>query len=211
MSRETEMTDIFIAPTKKVQKSQKIAEKAHMSILSSFAENPQGVLFQDQKKDESILLFLRPHYLTNLPWVLGGIVFVFLPLVIVKGLPMFGIDFFSSEIASHFMATYLIFYYLIVFSYLLINFLTWFYNIFLVTADRIVDINYSDIVIHNVSETKLSHLEDVRCAQSGFIPTLFNYGNLFAQTAGASENFEAKSIPQPKEATDLIASYIGNR
>lgn len=123
---------------------------------------------------------------------------------------MLGIDFFSSNIVAHFITTYAVFYYLIVFSYILINFLTWFYNIFIVTADRIIDIRYSDIVIHNVSETNLHHIEDVRYSQSGVIPTLFNYGNLYAQTAGTTENFEARSIPKPKEATDVIASLIGD-
>jgi len=127
-----------------------------------------------------------------------------------KILPMLGINFLSSEIIAHFTTTYIIFYYLIASSYILINFLTWFYNIFIVTADRIIDIRYSDIVIHNVSETNLHHIEDVRYSQSGVIPTLFNYGNLYAQTAGASENFEARSIPKPKEVTDVIASLIGN-
>jgi len=207
------MTDIFIAPKqneKNKQKIQQVIHKSHMHVLSSFSKNPLGIRFQAQKKDESIILFLRPHLLTNLSWVSLGIFLIFLPLIIMTILPMLGINFLSSEIIAHFTTTYVIFYYLIVFSYVLINFLTWFYNIFIVTADRIIDIRYSDIVIHNVSETNLHHIEDVRYSQSGVIPTLFNYGNLYAQTAGATENFEARSIPKPKEVTDIIASLIGN-
>jgi len=204
------MTDLFIAPVKSKQKNHQVIHKSHMHALSSFSKNPQGIRFQAQKKDESIILFLRPHLLTNLPWVFLGIFLIFLPLIIMKILPMLGINFLSSEIIAHFTTTYIIFYYLIASSYILINFLTWFYNIFIVTADRIIDIRYSDIVIHNVSETNLHHIEDVRYSQSGVIPTLFNYGNLYAQTAGASENFEARSIPKPKEVTDVIASLIGN-
>ena len=210
MLRETNMTDIFIAPIKNNHRNRRPIEESHMHMLSSFSKNPHGLSFQAQKKNESIILFLRPHYLTNLPWVLLGILLFFFPLIITQVLPMLGIDFFSSNIVAHFIATYAMFYYLIVFSYVLINFLTWFYNIFIVTADRIIDIRYSDIVIHNVSETNLHHIEDVRYSQSGVIPTLFNYGNLYAQTAGATENFEARSIPRPKEATDIIASLIGD-
>jgi len=204
------MTDIFIAP--KQNKKKKIKNEItepHMNFFSSFCVNPRGLAFQAQKKDESIVLFLRPYYLTNLPWVLFGIFLIFLPLIIAKIFPMFGINFFSSGIVSHFAITYIVFYYLMIFSYLLISFLTWFYNIFILTADRIVDITYSDIVVYNVSETKLTHVEDVGYSQTGVIPTLFNYGNLSAQTAGEMENFEARSIPNPKEATDIIASLIG--
>ncbi len=182
-----------------------------MNMLASFCQNPKGVSFQTQKENELIILFLRPYILTNLPWILFGIFLIFLPPITIVLLPMLGINFLSSNIIAHFITVYTLFYYLIVFSYVLINFMTWFYNIFIVTNDRIVDINYSDIVVHNVSETKLNHVEDVRYNQSGFIPTLFNYGNLFAQTAGTEENFEAPSIPRPKEATDIITGLIGNK
>lgn len=205
------MADIFVAPKQNNNKKVKNdTSEPHMNVLSSFCQNPKGIKFQTQKETETIILFLRPYFLTNLPWILLSIILIFLPLVIAIFLPMFGINLLSSAVIIHFATVYLIFYYLILFSYMLITFLTWFYNIFIVTADRIVDINYSDIVVHNVSETKLNHIEDVRYAQSGFIPTLFNYGDLFAQTAGEMENFEAHSIPKPKEATDIIANLIGN-
>jgi hypothetical protein len=183
----------------------------HMNAFASYFQNPTNISFQDQHKDESIILFLRPHYLTNFPWVLLTIFLVLLPVIIAIFFPMLKVDFLSSPMITHFAAVYILLYYLIVFSYAFICFLTWFYNIFIVTPNRIVDINYSDIVIHDVSETKLNQIEDVRYDQAGFIPTLFNYGNLYAQTAAERENFEANSVPRPKEATDIIADLIGGK
>jgi hypothetical protein len=208
------MADIFVAPKKNGKKkiksqSEGKVHEPHMHILSSFSRNPKGITFQDQREYESILLFLRPHFLTNVSWILLSIFLVFFPSIISTILPMLGMNFLSSPIITHFITVYVVFYYLLVFSYILVSFLTWFYNIFIVTPDRIVDINYSDIVVHNVSETKLNQIEDVRYSQSGFIPTLFNYGNLYAQTAAEEENFQANSIPNPKEATDIIAGLIG--
>jgi hypothetical protein len=209
------MKDIYVAPKQKgKKKNPQIAggiNEPHMNILSAFSKDPKGISFQEQEKDESVILFLRPHFLTNLSWILFTVVLIFLLPVITILLPVSGVNFLSSSIVMHFLPVYVIFYYLIVFSYAFINFLTWFYNIFLVTPDRIVDINYYDIVVHDVSETKLNQIEDVRYNQSGFIPTLFNYGNLYAQTAGERENFEANSIPKPKEATDIIAGFIGGK
>lgn len=208
------MADIYVAPIQKGKKGINPPAggksiEAHMSIISSFSHNPKGISFKLQKGDESIILFLRPHFSTNLSWILFTIFLIFLPLIISMFLPILGINFFSSDIVVHFITVYIIFYYLIVFSYAFTSFLTWFYNIFIVTPDRIIDINYSDIVVHEVSETKLNQIEDVRYTQSGFIPTLFNYGDLFAQTAGELPNFEANSIPRPKEATDIIAGLLG--
>ncbi|MBF8249866.1 MAG: hypothetical protein HW400_467 [Candidatus Levybacteria bacterium] len=204
------MADIFVATTQNVEKEVKRFHEPHMNVLSSFCQSPKGLSFQTQKEKETIVLFLRPHPLTNLSWILFSAFLLFLPLIITIFLPMFGINFLSSSIINHFTAIYVLFYYLILSSYVLISFLTWFYNIFIVTTDRIVDINYTDIVIHNVSETKLNHIEDVKFTQSGFIPTLFNYGNLNAQTAGEMVNFEARSIPRPKETADIITNLIKN-
>ncbi len=198
-----------ILDKKQTVKNSSLYEEPHMNILSSFSQYPKNVSFHTQKENEQIILFLRSRFITNISWMTFTIFLIFLPAIITFLLPLFQINFLSSDIVTHFTTIYVIFYYLIVFSYILINFLTWFYNIFIVTADRIVDINYLDIVVHNVSETKLKQIEDVRYSQSGFIPTLFNYGNLFVQTAGTEENFEANCIPKPKEATDIIAGILG--
>lgn len=210
------MTDIFVAPKKHNKQKGKNAEsilidQPHMNVLSSFCQNPQGVSFETQKGTESIILFLRSHFLTNLSWIIISIILVILPLIAALFLPNMHLGFLSSEVVSRFVTVFALFYYLIVFSYIFLSFLSWFYNVFIVTTERILDIDYSDIVVHNMAETKLNHIEDVRYTQSGFIPSFINYGNLFVQTAGTEENFEAFSIPKPREATDIITDLTGRK
>ncbi|MBI2028680.1 MAG: hypothetical protein HYT07_03685 [Candidatus Levybacteria bacterium] len=215
------MNDIFVAPKnhkgdiiKKHVGGLKLfsllkQDGPHMNIFSSFCKDPKGVTFQTQKQGEVIILFLRSHFITNLYWIAISIVLIFIPLIIAIFSSLFEIRILSSPIASHFMTVYILFYYLIVFSFVFVNFLHWFYNVFIVTSERVVDIDYSDIVIHNIAVTKLSHVQDVNYTQSGFIPTLFNYGNLFVQTAGTEINFEATAVPKPREATHIIGDLIG--
>ena len=57
--------------------------------------------------------------------------------------------------------------------------------------------------------TKLTHIVDVSYTQSGFAKSLFNYGDVFVQTAGTEKNFEALSVPKPREATHIIGDLIG--
>jgi len=175
-----------------------------MNVLSSFCPNPKGVSFQTQKDEESIILFLRSHILTNLSWITISFVLIVLPVIILTFLSNFGLDFLSTPAANRFTAVFVLFYYLLVFSFVFVNFLHWFYNVFIVTSERVVDIDYSDVVVHNIAVTDLSHIEDVNYTQSGFIPTFFHYGNLFVQTAGNERNFEAFSVPKPREATHII-------
>ncbi|MEK7517096.1 MAG: hypothetical protein AAB583_00970 [Patescibacteria group bacterium] len=206
------MTDIFVAA--KSNKDSIIKdenEESHMNILSSFCKDPKGISFQTQKHNEIIVLFLRAHFITNLYWIIISLVLITIPAIIGILSSVFGIGFFSSPLVSHFTTVYVLLYYLIVFSFIFINFLHWFYNVFMVTTERVVDIDYSDIVVHNIAITKLSHVQDVNYTQSGFIPTLFNYGNLFVQTAGTEINFEAPNVPKPREATHIIGDLIGKK
>jgi hypothetical protein len=119
------------------------------------------------------------------------------------------IDFLSTQAAIRFTMVFILFYYLLISSYVFLSFLHWFYNVFIITSERVVDIDYSDVVIHNIAVASLSHVQDVNYSQSGFIPTFFNYGNLFLQTAGEERNFEAFSVPKPREATHIIGDLTG--
>lgn len=198
------MNDIFVAPKKG-------NDPHHMNFLSTFCQNPQGISFQAQKPNESIILFLRAHLVTNLSWILIAVFLIILPLIIAIVFPIVNINIFSFPNATRFLAIYLLFYYLIIFSYVFVSFLHWFYYVFMVTTQQVVDIDYSDVVVHNVSVTSLSQIQDVKYTQSGFIATFFNYGNIFVQTAGTQINFEEFSIPKPREATHIIGDIIGKK
>lgn len=203
------MKDIFVAPAKNKEKTKRAVEESHTHFLSSFCQNPKNVSFQTQKEQETIILFLRSHAITNLSWLLITFILIVLPPIILTFLSNSGFNFLLFPSAGRFMTVFSLFYYLLVSSYVFISFLHWFYNVFMVTSERVVDIDYSDIVIHNIAVTSLSHVQDVNYTQSGFIPTFFNYGDLFVQTAGNEMNFEALSIPKPREATDIIGELTG--
>ena len=134
---------------------------------------------------------------------------IVLPIIVFTIASNFRIDFLSTQTATHFTVVFTLLYYLLISSYVFVNFLHWFYNVFIVTSERVVDIDYSDVVIHNIAVASLSHIQDVNYSQSGFMPTFFNYGNLFAQTAGEERNFEAFSVPKPREATHIIGDLTG--
>jgi len=208
------MTDIFVTPEKEKQiekgpQRPLLHRGSHMGILSSFSQNPKGISFQNQKDGETIVLFLRSHPIKNLPWVIISVTLALLPPIVFISLLALNLNFLHLLKAGSFTFIFVLLYYLLVFSYIFISFMHWFYNVFIVTTERVVDIDYSDIVVHNIATTNLSHIQDVNYTQSGFIPTFFNYGNLFVQTAGTEVNFEAYHIPKPTKAINAILDLIG--
>jgi len=71
------------------------------------------------------------------------------------------------------------------------------------------DLDFSNLVYHDVTETKLNLVEDVRYTQSGFIRSFFNFGDLFVQTAAEKENIEGLAVPNPGRGVRIIGDLIG--
>lgn len=189
-------------------KTLEIIEPDHIHLLSSFCRNPANVSFQNQEHDEKILLFLRRHFITNVPWIIAIFILALIPFILLflnSRIP----DFFVFNIPNKFITIIIIFYYLIVFAYAFISFISWYYNISIVTQKRVVDIDFSDIVYHDVAMTKLNLIEDVNYTQTGFIRSFFNYGDAFVQTAGENLHFDFLAIPKPAKAVEIIESLIG--
>lgn len=209
------MPDIFVAETK--TKEEKIETPVprktnhthrHMGFFRSFAERPNGVTFANQKNHEEIVLFLRVHLITNFLWVVITIFLLFIPLLaspVANFIPNP-----LSFVPGKFIPFFLIFYYLIIFSYAFLNFLNWFYNITLITNLGVVDIDYSELLFHDVAFTNFNLVEDVNYTKVGFLCSLFNFGDVFVQTAGGRENLEALSVPNPARAAHVIANSIGH-
>lgn len=202
------MPDIFINHSNSKKEILPIVDSERVHMFSAFCVNPIGISFVQQEPDEKILLFLRRHFITNVLWIFITFILILIPLFFL----IFRIGFEPSEIINlpvSYIVVFTIFYYLAVFSYAFVNFISWFYNVLLVTQKRIVDIDYSDIVIHNIAFTKLTHVQEVNYTQAGFIRSYFNYGNVFIQTAGPEINLEGLSVPEPRRAAQIIANLIG--
>ncbi|MCL4354912.1 hypothetical protein M1349_05655 [Patescibacteria group bacterium] len=209
------MTDLFVAPDIKKEEVKNTTAKIkppeatlgkNVGLFSSFRIRPENVSFSQQDDDETIYLFLRRHFITNLVWVIFSIILGLIPVVISLTVRS---NFLPFPVPPGYLVVLVSFYYLIVFAYIFINFLNWFYNISLVTDKRVLDLDYSDIVYHDVALTKLNLIEDVTYVQSGFARSLFNYGDIFIQTAGEKLHFDFLSVPDPKRGADIIENLMG--
>lgn len=208
------MPDLFVANKKtekpvedKVKDKIKLPSTKHAHMFCSFCVNPDKIYFNTQDSDETILLFIRRHFITNASWIIVSLIFLLLPLILIY-LNNF-LHFFTNDVSFQYLIVGFISYYLLIFTYIFINFITWYFNIALITNKRIVDVDFSDLVYKNVAETKLSLVQDVSYTQIGAIGSLFNYGNILVQTAGSIDNFELPNSPNPQKIVDIIENLIG--
>lgn len=177
-----------------------------LRVLSSFWLGPEGFSFPTEEKGEKIVLLLRQHLVTLLP---AGILFVFaclLPFVILVALPLSGIK-LTQILPLRFFPLIFAAYYLVVFGFLLLRFLIWYFNIYLVTNERIVDFDFNHFLHREVSDCALSKVQDVTSQMIGPTHTFFNFGHVFIQTAAQTPVFEFHNVPHP----DLVVKEISNQ
>jgi len=217
------MPDIFIGnkPIEKEVKETKIEDNSgvkpshvkkndkhrHYHVFASYCERPPEVVFADKLEEEELLLFLRKHFVTNVPWLIKTTGLALIPFVImaITSFNFINIDF----LPTNYVMMIVLFYYFLISGYIFVNYLTWFYNTSLVTTQRIKDIDFSSIVFENVAATKLTQVEDVSYSQIGVIRSVFDYGDVLIQTAGSKDEFEFLAVPHPEKVINTINNLIG--
>jgi uncharacterized membrane protein YdbT with pleckstrin-like domain len=159
-----------------------------------------SITVESQGPDEEVILVLRAHPVTQISWILN----VFGLLII-----LLAANFFLPAILQPNQILFLnIFWLCFVFAYIIFNFLSWFFNVGVVTNERIVDIDFYDIIYKEVTEARINKVEDVTAKSGGFFQSFFNYGDVFVQTAGTEKNIEFLKIPQPAEAVRIINDLL---
>ncbi|MGH7245844.1 MAG: hypothetical protein ACREGI_02845, partial [Candidatus Levyibacteriota bacterium] len=180
-----------------------------MHIFSSFCENPERVSFQTQEEGEKIVVFLRKSFITNISWIFLTVIFSLVPIAVIQILQMSNTH--LSLLPLNFLIIILLFYYLVVLTLAFIHFITWYFTIDMVTDQKIVDVNFADLVYKNIAETKLNLVQDVSFTQTGVIKTVFDYGDVLIQTAGTVDNFDMYSVPRPERVVEIVEALIGKR
>lgn len=193
------MPEIYSANEKKQQAPPKKykAFKHRAGTLSAYTTHPDNIHFENQERGEEIELFLRMHPVTNVPWIILAVLMIFAPLVL-RVFP------FLNFLPPRFGLVTLLIWYLLTSAFILESLLRWLFNIYIVTNRRIVDIDFHNLIYKEVSDTDLDRVQDVTYRMGGVVRTLFNYGDVLIQTAGAAPNFEFGAVPNPDEVAKTL-------
>jgi len=168
-----------------------------VSPLSSFAYLPKGVDFETKNKEEKVVLLLRRHPITNLRWILIAVILILAPLVL-SSFPI--LDF----LPANFRFVAVLGWYLITLAFIFENFLNWFFNVNIITDERIVDIDFDNLIYKEISEMAIDKIQDVSVRTGGVVRTIFNYGDVFIQTAAEVTNFDFLAVPNPERVTKIL-------
>lgn len=159
--------------------------------------------FESQASDEDLILLLRAHIITNVPWIILAIIFILIPPLVAFSNSLDPlISSFNLPLSA--LTGVVLLWYLFVFAYILQNFLSWYFNVYLVTSERIVDMDFFQLLYRKISSADLLKIEDITFTTGGVAQVIFNYGDIHIQTAGEKEEFEFLKVPNPGAVQKVI-------
>ena len=176
------------------------------SSLTAYVEKPVDVRFADQERGEEVLLMLRAHPITNVPWILILLLLLLAPLVLPQILKGTGLDPVGLPARTQILLFFS--WYLFSLGYGILSFLSWYFNIHLVTNRRVIDLDYYGFLFYRLSEAPLYQVQDITYQVGGLFSVIFNFGDLYIQTAAEKREFDFLKIPNPAKVHDLLTDLV---
>ena len=153
--------------------------------------------FPGQHHNENVVLILRKHKLTLLPYAFHLLALIFLPVLFyIFVVPMM----FSAFLEDPYNKVFILFsiiYYGFIWIIAFIVWVDYYLDIWIITNQRLLDIEQIGFFNRVVSELDLKRIQDITSRVHGLFPTMFGFGNIHIQTAAEEHKFELKSIPHP--------------
>lgn len=182
------------------------------SVWHSLSAMPKGVGFEAQNDDEQVILFMRSHPATNLHWIALILVLLFIPL-------FWGEFPLISSVSPMVGLALMIFWYTGLAVFAFEKLIVWFYSVYIVTNERVIDVDFYGLLYKNIKTAQISRIEDVGYAQRGLLSSFFNYGNVTIETASeqrsdnnevGSASFVFEAVTNPNEVVKVISELIDN-
>ncbi|MFC1640540.1 PH domain-containing protein [Patescibacteria group bacterium] len=161
------------------------------------------ITFPGRRPDEVVHLLLRRHWsvllahgivsltLLGVPLFAGGIVLAFIPSIADN-------SFYPLLVLAFWL------YIMFVWTYFFVGWIDYYLDVWIVTNDRIINIEQNGLFNRIISEHKLYRIQDVTAEVSGVFRTFFNFGNVYIQTAAEMQRFAFEQIPEPYKVKKIV-------
>jgi hypothetical protein len=172
-----------------------------MAILSKSNNS-----FREQLPEENTILVTRKHWIILLAPMLFILFMAIAPFFIYRYLLQpsnwfnYNLNFLFQFIKSS--------YFLIIWNIAFYNIMIYSLNTIVITNKRVIENKQMGFFKNIVNELKLDKIQDVSVKIYGPLASLFNYGDIEIQSAGAVNKFFFKRFPNPKKIKDIISNSI---
>jgi len=96
------------------------------------------------------------------------------------------------------------FFMLAVWMYSFMIWIDYYFDIWIITSERIINIEQRGMFTRKISELRFKKIQDVTAEVIGFLPSVLNYGDVRIQTAGEKEEFIFRTVSDPYNIKNII-------
>ncbi len=149
------------------------------------------------KSYEKVEYVLHRHGVTFISYILIFIALILIPAIFYWLFSTIFANTTQSPTALPIVILIASAYYISIFLFFYSFFVEFYLDYWVITNDRLVDIRQISLFARTISEVDLYQIQDVTSEVHGFFPTIFNYGNIYLQTAGPIPKFVLYNVPNP--------------
>jgi uncharacterized membrane protein YdbT with pleckstrin-like domain len=153
---------------------------------------------------ERTLLLLRRHWVMLIPLIFALVIILALPFAAYLVAQTLAPALFEDPVRVVLFVLGASVFFLFTWLFLYQHFIDYYLDMWIVTNDRILNIEQHGLFARTVSELRLHRVQDVTAEVHGFVRTMLDYGDVFIETAGEQERFHFEEIPHPNAVAKRI-------
>lgn len=171
--------------------------KKLINLHKNNSDKENGYIFPGQHENEEVALVARKHWMVLLPYFLQIALMCLLPIIFYIFIIPYVLPAFLEEPYNRLFILFSVIYYGFVWIIIFTVWADYYLDVWIVTNERIIDIEQIGFFNRVVSELDLKRIQDITSSVHGMIPTMFGFGHIHIQTAAEEGKFDLKSVPHP--------------
>ena len=160
--------------------------------------------FIKKKSYERIEYILRRHVITFFAHVFLFLLLMLAPVIFYFIFQNLFPNIFTIEITYIFLVLGTSIFYLVAYLLFFLHFLDYYLDLWVITNDRIIDIEQFGLFSRTISELDLFRIQDVTSNVHGIFPTMLNYGNIHVKTASSNIDIVFRNIKDPNTIREQL-------
>lgn len=173
------------------------------------ADDP-AFLYLELRPKEEIEYLIRHHWIGFLGTLVTVLAMAILPAVVLIILNLAEPTLLAnSRVVIAMIATL---FYLFLSTFLFSALINYYYNILIITNERLINISQEGLLSRKTSELNFAEIENVSADVNGFVQSWFNFGLLVVETAGGGTSgamvrpgyFTIQDVPDPNQIARTI-------
>ncbi|MBI2638233.1 PH domain-containing protein [Candidatus Peregrinibacteria bacterium] len=154
--------------------------------------------FKGQQRNEVVHSFCRKHWIVLVPYFIGAIFFIGLPLVFLLFVPRDTILSLVSPLTYRIIAGLIFIGMTYYFHRLFLRFFNYYLQVLIITNFRVVQLDQTLFFNRNRDSIDIPEIQDMVIQQSGIFKTILNYGELTITLSSAHASKSLTCVPNPE-------------